>query len=91
MITLRNKFDALLEISDTPTLNYEYENFVNAHLEAAAECILTKQRAKPRVQWETLIIRKKCADVKTTLYNRRDLTNINAHKLKKAQIELTYT
>ena len=33
--------------------NDEYENFVNAHLEAAAECISTKQRAKPRVPWET--------------------------------------
>ena len=31
-LTLRNKFDA-----HTP--NDEYENFVNTHLEAAAECI----------------------------------------------------
>ena len=28
--TLRNKFDALLEISETPTMNDGYENFVNA-------------------------------------------------------------
>ena len=46
MLTLRNKFDALQEISETLTLNDEYENFVNAHIEAAAECIPTKQRAK---------------------------------------------
>ena len=45
--TLRNKFDALQEISETPIPNDEYENFVNAHLEAAAECLPTKQRAKP--------------------------------------------
>ena len=45
-LTLRNKFDALQRISETPTVNDEYENFVNAHLEAAAECIPTKQRAK---------------------------------------------
>ena len=39
MLTLRNKFVALQEISETPTPNDEYENFVNAHLEVAAECI----------------------------------------------------
>ena len=39
--SLRNKFDALLEISETPTPNDENENFVNAHLEVAAECIPT--------------------------------------------------
>ena len=45
-LTLRNKFDALQEILETPTLNDKYENFVLAHLEAAAEYIPTKQRAK---------------------------------------------
>ena len=45
-------------------MNDEYENFINAHLEVAAECIPTKQRAKPRVPWETAV-RKKHADVKT--------------------------
>ena len=49
---------ALQEISKTLTVNDEYENFVNAHLEVAAECIPTKQRAKPRVSWETLVVRK---------------------------------
>ena len=32
-LTLRNKFDAFLEISETPTPNDKYENFVNAHIE----------------------------------------------------------
>ena len=58
-ITLRNKFDALQEISETLTLNDEYENFVNTHMEAAAECIPTKQRAKHRIPWKTLAVRKK--------------------------------
>ena len=48
-LTLRNKFDEVQEISEVLTPNDEYENFVNAHLEAAAECIPTKQRAKPTV------------------------------------------
>ena len=34
-LTLRNKFDALQEKSETHTLNDEYENSINAHLEVA--------------------------------------------------------
>ena len=49
MLSLRNKYDALQGISDTPTPNNEYENVVNAHIEATTECILAKQRARPRV------------------------------------------
>ena len=64
-LTLRNKFDALQEISETPTPSDEYENFVNVHLEAAVECIPTKQRAKSRIPWETLAVRKKRTDVTT--------------------------
>ena len=74
------------EILETPTLNDKYDNFVNAHLEAAAECIPTKQRGKPRVSWETLAVSKKRSDMKTaSKCNRRNPTNINALKLKKAQ------
>ena len=84
MLTLRNKFGALQEISETPIPNNEYENFVNAHLEA--ECIPAKQRV-PR---ETLVVRKKHADLKTASQcNRRNANNINAQKLKKAQNEFT--
>ena len=42
-LALRNKYDALHEKIETHTPNEEYENFVNAHLEAAAEYIPTKQ------------------------------------------------
>ena len=87
-LTLRNKFDALQEKTETRIPNDEYENFVNAHLEVAAECIPTKQRAKPRVPWETLAVRKKREDMKTaSKCNRKNSTNINALKLKKAQNE----
>ena len=83
-LTLRNKFDALSEKKETHTPNDEYENFVIAHLEAAAECMPTKQRAKPRILW------KKRADVKTaSKCNRKNPTNIIVPKLKKAQNELT--
>ena len=43
-IIFKNKFDALQEISETQTPNDEYENFVNAHMEAAAEYISTKDK-----------------------------------------------
>ena len=48
-LTIRNKFDALQEKTETHTPNDEYENFVNAHLKVTAECIPTKQKAKLRV------------------------------------------
>ena len=44
MLTLRKKYNALQEISETLILNDEYENFVNAYIEAAAECIPTEQK-----------------------------------------------
>ena len=89
-LTIRNKFDTFQERAETPTPNDEYENFINAHLEAAAKCIPTKQRAKPRVPWETLAVRKKRAKVKTaSKCNRRNPTNIIAQKPRKAQNELT--
>ena len=43
---LRNKFDALQEISKTLNPIDKYENFMNAHMEAVGECIPTKLRAK---------------------------------------------
>ena len=46
MNTRRNKFDTLREKSETFTLNDEYENLVDVHMEAAVECIPTKLRAK---------------------------------------------
>ena len=87
-ITLRKKFDALQKISDTLTPNDEYENFVNAHIEAAAEVIPTKLRAKHRVPWKTLPVKKR-DNVKTaSLCNKRNPTNDNAQKLKKFPSEL---
>ena len=85
-IVLRNKYDTLQKKTETHTRNEEYENFVNAHLEAAAEFIPTKQRTKYRIPWGTLAIREKRADVKTTSKcNRKNPTNTNTLKLKKAQ------
>ena len=79
------------EKTETRTPNDEYDNFVNAYLEATAKYMPTKHRTKSRVPWETLAVRGKCADVKTpSKSNRKNPTNTNALKLKKkkAQNEL---
>ena len=74
----------------TPT--DEYENFVNAHQEAAAKYIPTKLRTKSRVPWEILAVREKRVDMKTaSKYHRKNPTNTKALKLKKAQNELAST
>ena len=51
MLIRKSKSDALEEISETDTPNDEYDNLVNAHIKAAAECIPTKQRAKLWIHW----------------------------------------
>ena len=84
MLTIRNKCDAQQK-TETHTPNDEYENFITPHLESAAKCIPAKQRAKPRVPWETLAVRKKRTDLKiASLHNRKNTTNINTQELKKA-------
>ena len=63
VLALRNKFDALHEKTEILTPNDEYENFVNAHIEAAAKYTPTK----PRTKWETLAAREKRAHIKNCL------------------------
>ena len=65
VLELRNRFETLQEKTEKGTLNEEYENFVNTHLEAAEKCIPTKPRTKHRVPSETLAVREKRVHVKT--------------------------
>ena len=44
-----------IEISKIPY--DEYDNFVTTHIEATAECILSKPRVKCRVSWESIVLR----------------------------------
>ena len=89
VLELRNRFETLQERTEKSTPNDEYENFVNAHLEAAAKYIPTKIKTKYRVPWETLAVREKRALVKTASKNyRKNPTNTNALKLKTAQYQL---
>ena len=86
---MRNRFETLQEKTEKSTPNDEYENFVNAHLEAAAKYIPTKIKTKYRVPWETLAVTEKRALVKTASKNyRKNPTNTNALKLKTAQYQL---
>ena len=57
-VTAWNKFYTFQEKSERYTLNDEYENFISAHIEAAAKCIPTKPRAKCRVPLELIVVRK---------------------------------
>ena len=88
VLELRNRFETQ-EKTEKGTPNDEYENFVEAHPEAASKCIPTKPRTKYRVPWETLAVRKKRALVKTASRSyRKNPTNTNARKLEKAQYQL---
>ncbi len=46
VLELRNRFEILQEKAEIGTPNDEYENFVEAHIEAAEKCIPTKPRTK---------------------------------------------
>ena len=88
VLELRNLFEALQVKTEKGTSNDEYENFVNADHEAAANRISTKPKTKKRVPWEKLAVREKRADVKTaSKCNRKNRMNTNSLKLKKAQNE----
>ena len=92
VLELRNRFETLQDKTEKGYPNDEYENFVNTHLEAIANCIPTKPRTKYRVPWETIAVREKRAHVKTaSKCCRNNPTNTNALKLKKTQNELART
>ena len=65
VLELRNRFETLQEKTEKGTPNDEYENFINVHLEASANCIPTKPRTKYRVPWEMLVVREKHGEMKT--------------------------
>ena len=58
VLELKYRFETLQEKTEKGTPNDEYENFVDAHLEAASKCIPTKPRTKYRVPRETLAVKK---------------------------------
>ena len=88
-LELGNRFETLQEKTEKGAPNDEYENFAEAHLEAASKCIPTKSRTKFRVPWETLAVREKQALVKTASKSyRKNPTITNARKLEKAQYQL---
>ena len=83
VLELRNRYETLQERTKKSTPNDEYENFVNAHLKAAAKCIPTKLKTKYRVPWETLAVREKRALVKNSL--QKLSKKPNKHKCLKTE------
>ena len=70
-------------------LNTNYQKREGKWWTYSANCIPTKPKTKYRVPWKTLAVREKRADVKTASKSyRKNPTNTNALKLKKAQNEL---
>ena len=60
IVTVRNNLESLQETFKKDSPNEEYEKFiVHVEVAAAAECIATKPRAKLRVLWGSLAVRKK--------------------------------
>ena len=51
VLAIRNKFDALQEKTEILTPNDEYENFVNAHLEAAVKYIQKKKKLELNLEY----------------------------------------
>ena len=63
-----------------------YHESVNAHTETATENIPTKLKAKRRVLWGLLTVKKKRDDIKTaSLCNKRNPTNVNPQEHKEVQ------
>ena len=88
VLELRNRFETLQEKTEKSTPNDEYENFVNAHLKAAAKCIPTKLKTKYRVLGKLSGERKTCTSETSSKNYRKNPTNTNALKLKTAQYQL---
>ena len=72
MITVGNKINFLPGTFERYTPYKEYEIFVTAHGEGAAECIPTKPKATCRVLWESVAVKRKQNNMKTSLLNKRN-------------------
>ena len=82
-LELRNRFETLQEKTEKVTPNDEYENFVEAHLEAASKCIPTKPRTKYRVPWEMSEVRVKTCTRENCLQKLSE--EPNKHKCPKTR------
>ena len=74
----------------TNTPNDEYENIVNAHMEAAAECIPTIESQMSSSMGVTSSLEKRDNVKIASLWNKRNPINANAEKFKKAQRTQTH-
>ena len=87
--TERNKFDTLQETPERRTPNIKDEIFVTASIEAAAECISAKSRAKCRISWGPLAIRKKQENMKKHPYLIKEIQQKTMDRNLRKHGELT--
>ena len=85
------KFDALLKRSEKHISDNKYINLVTAHIEAATEWILTKPRVKLLISLGVNCRKGKTRydKKKSSLLTKRNPTNTNVQKPKKAQTKQT--
>ena len=84
VVELRNRFEILPEKTEKDITNDEYENFVNAYIEAAAKCIPTKPRTMGNVSGE----RKTCTRENSLQKLLKEPNKHKCRKLKTAQYQL---
>ena len=63
-VKVTNQYNALNNLIENPSPNILYENFINAHIDAAKEYIPLKPKIKRRVPWESDAIIEKRKQLK---------------------------
>ena len=93
-ITLQNCFSQLQnEDNDNINPNNTYINFMNAHKQAAEDCIPLKHKTKHKVPWENEIVEQKreCLKMLANLKNKTPTsTNIRNYRKARQELEETY-
>ena len=93
-ITLQNRFSQLQnEDNDNINLSNTYINFMNAHKQAAEDCIPLQHKTKRKVPWENEIVEQKreCLKILANLKNKTPTsTNIRNYRKARQELEETY-
>ena len=93
-ITLQNRFSQLQnDDNDNINPNNTSINFMNAHKQAAEDCIPLKHKTKHKLPWENEIVEQKCECLKilANLKNKTPTsTNIRNYRKARQELEGTY-
>jgi hypothetical protein len=93
MLSVRNRYAALIADSEEPTPTEKYSHFITAHESTAAECIPQKPKVKRRVPWETEAVEEKRNRVKAlgkVKNERRTKSNLSNFKHSLEELSEVY-